>query len=532
MKQFFTLLKAAVPVCLLLACYSGRAQVSFNLPANAAPVNISNAEYFFDTDPGAGKGTSLGLTPGNPVTLSNAVIPITSLSNGVHRFYVRTRDANGHWSLTNNQVLFIVNPVSFPSNPVAVNVTKAEYFFDTDPGAGRGSAIPITAGLNTTVSNYAINITSLTNGVHRLYIRTADANGHWSLTNNQVLFIVNAVAFPSNPALVNVIKAEYFFDTDPGLGLATAIPVTAGLTTTINAAIPLTGLSTSIHRLYIRTEDANGHWSLTNENNLAILSTSLIIPSNPVPGNITMLEYFFDADPGFGKGTSVAITGTTNLVNYTFPIDVSSLSQGNHNLFIRVFDGWSQTSAIPLSVGTGLPVTLLSFTAMLQSNNTSLLKWVTSNETSNRYFAVQRSGDGAAFDSLGSVPGAGTTGIQQNYSFTDGAPLSGMNYYRLKQVDFNGHETWSPVVSVRVQSPLAFSISPNPAHDLLTVYPGTTLSGKGVFRIIDIRGRLLMTVNATTDNAQQLNIASLAPGTYILQFLTTTNSNTVPFVKF
>ena len=413
-----------------------------------------------------------------------------------------------------------------------MNVTKAEYFFDTDPGPGLATAIPVTAGLNTTVSNYAINITSLVNGIHRLYIRTADVNGHWSLTNNQALFIVNAVAFPSNPSLVNVVKAEYFFDTDPGLGLATAIPVTAGLTTTINTAIPLTGLSTSIHRLYIRTEDANGHWSLTNENNLAILSTSLVIPSNPALGNITMLEYFFDTDPGYGKGTPVVITGTTNLVNYTFPVDVSSLSTGSHNLFVRVFDGWSQTSAIPLNVGTNLPVTLLSFTALLQSNNTSLLNWVTTNETSNRFFAVQRSGDGAAFDSIGSVPGAGTTGVQESYSYTDASPLSGMNYYRLKQVDFDGNATYSPVVSVRVQASLAFSIAPNPAHDLLTVYPGATLSGKGVYRIVDIQGRLVMTLNATTDNAQQLNIASLTPGTYILQYLTTTNSTTIQFIKF
>src|SRR5580692_396418 len=113
MKQFFTLLKVAVPVCLLLASYNGQTQVSFNLPPNEATVNITSAEYFFDTDPGPGLATALSLTPGNPVTLSSVVIPITSLSNGVHRFYTRTRDANGHWSLTNNQVLFIVNPVSF-----------------------------------------------------------------------------------------------------------------------------------------------------------------------------------------------------------------------------------------------------------------------------------------------------------------------------------------------------------------------------------------------------------------------------------
>jgi hypothetical protein len=526
-----------LPICLLLICLllTGqllRAQVSFNLPSNPAPVNISGVEYFFDTDPGAGLATALTLTPGNPVTISNASIPISSLSNGIHHFFVRTRDANGHWSLTNNQTLFIVTPVTIPSNSALPDVSKAEYFFDTDPGPGQATAIPLTAGLNVTISNYAINISSLTAGIHHLFIRTADANGHWSLTNNQALFVVNAVTLPSNPALVNVTSAEYFFDTDPGIGKGAALSVTAGLTTNITGAIPLTGLATGIHRLYLRTADADGRWSLTNESNLAILNTSLIIPSNPAPGNITLLEYFFDTDPGFGNGTEVAITGTTNLVNYTFTVDVSSLAQGDHNFYVRAFDGWSQTTVVPMHFGVPLPVTLLSFTASLESNHTVDLNWTTSNEVNNQYYAIQRSGNAVDFDSIGSVPGAGTTGVQQSYAYIDDSPLPGMNYYRLKQVDHDGHATWSPIVSVRDQGSLQVSLFPNPAHDLLTVSLGTAAAGKGVFRIVDMRGRTVQSANATADDVQQLNIAALEPGTYILQYLTTTNSTTIPFIKF
>ncbi len=531
MKLFYSLY-TIFPACLLLASLSGRAQVSFPLPPNAGLANISKAEYFFDTDPGPGNGTALAVSPGTAITISNAVIPITSLSNGVHRFYTRTGDANGHWSLTNAQQLFIVNPVAFPSNAALANVTKAEYFFDTDPGFGLGTAIPVSPGTNITVSNYAINITALSNGVHRLYIRTEDAADHWSLTNTQALFVVSPIAFPSNPTLANVVKAEYFFDTDPGLGQGSALPVTPGLQPTINPAIPITSLATGIHRLYTRTADAAGHWSLTNENNLAILVTTLTIPSNPAPGNISLLEYFFDTDPGFGNGHAVVVTGTTNLVNYTFPVDVSSLAEGIHTLFIRVFDGWSQTSAMPLSVGVPLPITLLSFTGRLQADNTVLLDWATTNETNNRYFSVERSPDGTGFDSIGTVPGAGTTNLQQNYSFTDAAPLSGMNYYRLKQVDVDGHSTYSPIVGVKVQASLAFSVVPNPVHDMLTINMGAVLQEKGVFRVIGMDGRIVLTANATTDNVQQLVVSGLVPGVYILQYLTTGNSSTIRFVKF
>jgi hypothetical protein len=532
MQRSASRLTSGIVVCLLMAGLQGYAQVSFNLPANPGTVNITGAEYFFDTDPGLGKGTSLSVTAGNPITISNASIPVNSLANGIHHLFLRTVDANGHWSLTNAQTLFVVTQVTIASNPALVNITKAEYFFDTDPGAGLATAIPVTAGLNISISNYAIDITSLTGGIHHLFIRTADANGHWSITNVQGLFVVTPVTIASNPALVNITQAEYFFDTDPGIGKGTVLSVTPGLTTTINSAIPINSLSTGIHRLYLRTADANGHWSLTNESNLAILSTSLIIPSNPTPGNITLLEYFFDTDPGFGNGTPVVITGTTNLVNYTFPVDVSGLSDSNHYLYIRVLDDWSQSLAVGFHYGTPLPITLLSFNASLQSNRTVELNWITTNEVNNQYFAIQRSGNAVDFDSIGAVPGAGTTDVQQHYSYTDASPLAGTNYYRLKQVDQNGNASWSPIVSVRNQGSLQVSLSPNPAHDRLTISLGTTANGKGVFRIIDMQGRILQSANATADDVQELNIAALAPGTYILQYLTETNSTTIPFIKF
>jgi hypothetical protein len=532
MQRSASRLTSGILVCLLLTGLHGRAQVSFNLPANPGTVNITGAEYFFDTDPGLGKGTSLSVTAGNPITISNASIPVNSLANGSHHLFLRTEDANGHWSLTNAQTLFVVTPVTIASNPALVNITKAEYFFDTDPGLGKATAIPVTAGLNITVSNYAINVSSLTSGIHHLYLRAADAKGHWSITNVQSLYVVNSVIIPSNPGLVNITQAECFFDTDPGIGKGTALSVTPGLTTNINSVIPINSLSTGIHRLYLRTADANGHWSLTNESNLAILSTSLIIPSNPTPGNITLLEYFFDTDPGFGNGTPVVITGTTNLVNYTFPVDVSGLSDSNHYLFVRVLDDWSQSLAVGIHYGTPLPITLLSFTASLQSNRTVDLSWVTTNEVNNRYFAIQRSGNGADFDSIGTVAGAGTTDIEQHYSYTDAAPLQGVDYYRLKQVDLDGNTSWSPIVSVRIQASTVITLTPNPAHDLLTVSLGISASSKGAFRIVDMKGRIVQSVNATADNIQQLNIANLEAGAYILQYLTPFNSTTIPFIKF
>jgi len=532
MKILFTQ-KGILLLSLLVVSACSRAQAPFPLPPNGAVTNIVKAEYYFDTDPGFGKGTALPVTPGTNITISNSVIGITGLSGGVHHVYIRTEDANGHWSLTNSQVLFIVSLVAFPANPAPVNIVGAEYFFDADPGFGKGTVLPVTAGTNITISNAVINITGLSTGIHHVFIRTHDANGHWGLTNDQALFIVSVVALPANAALVNITGAEYFFDTDPGLGKGTALSVTPAINIAIgNAAINITALSTGIHRLYIRTRDANGHWSLTNEKNLAILVTSLIIPPNPTPGNITMLEYFFDTDPGFGKGHIVTVTGSANLVNFIFPVDVSSLSTGTHHLFVRTFDTWSATSVMSLSVSTALPITLVSFSAKIQPDNSVLLNWETTNETNNKYFGVERSEDGSDFTQIGEVKGSGTTGLVQDYSFNDPNPPLGMNYYRLRQVDIDGHFTFSPVVAVQIQSSIAFRILPNPVHDLLTVNIGGVPEDGGLFRIMDMSGKLLMEVNAMPNNTQQIDVSKFPSGPYILQYLTIKHTYTTRFLKF
>jgi hypothetical protein len=503
-----------------------------NLPANLAPLNIVSAEYFFDKDNGAGTGTAIPLTAGTNVTVSNFAINLSGLSTGVHWLFVRVEDAGGRWSFANHQPLFVVKALAFPSNPGITNINAAEYFFDTDPGAGLGTSIPVTAGTNITIPNFSIPLAGLANGLHRLYVRARNASGVWSFNNVQTLFIVKTVSFPGNPGLVNVAAAEYFFDTDPGIGSATPIPVPSPATNVaVSQVIPLTGLAFGVHRLYLRTKDAGGRWSLITWQTLTILSPTLIIPSNPVPGNLTALEYFFDSDPGFGKGTQATIPAGTNLSNFTFPVDVSLLPNGPHVLFVRVLDAWSVTSAVSMVIGTPLPVTLLSFTGRLQPDNSVQLSWETVNEINNDYFEVERSANGTDFGAIGKVPGTGTSTVGHSYSFSDSHPREGTNFYRLRQVDLDGKASYSPVITVIVTNDKLFAIGPNPAREVLTVEMGGTLAADGMFRILDLQGKVLKVIHANQNNTQQVFVSGLAAGTYVLQYLSTTQLHTVTFVK-
>jgi len=114
--------------------------------------------------------------------------------------------------------------------------------------------------------------------------------------------------------------------------------------------------------------------------------------------------------------------------------------------------------------GSSLPVTLLSFTAKPDGNRVQLA-WTTTSEQNADRFIVERSPDLTEFTRVGELPAKGTTDQRQDYGMTDPNPTPGINYYRLKQRDFNGTTTpFKPVsVIVRTDEP-AISAYPNPAN--------------------------------------------------------------------
>lgn len=94
-----------------------------------------------------------------------------------------------------------------------------------------------------------------------------------------------------------------------------------------------------------------------------------------------------------------------------------------------------------------LPVELLYFAAR-PGNQEVLLNWATASELNNAYFTVERTLDGAAYQTVAQVQGAGTSHTQLYYQCADEAPVVGVSYYRLKQTDYNGKYKYSKPVKV------------------------------------------------------------------------------------
>jgi hypothetical protein len=119
---------------------------------------------------------------------------------------------------------------------------------------------------------------------------------------------------------------------------------------------------------------------------------------------------------------------------------------------------------------SALPIVYQDFSASRQ-NSSVYLQWSTSSELNNDHFEVLHSGDGSNFVKIGTVPGHLNSSVFQNYFFDDPSPFNGMNYYRLKQVDLDGHASYSIILSIDMDlvNNIYFQVYPNPAHDRVTI---------------------------------------------------------------
>ena len=102
-----------------------------------------------------------------------------------------------------------------------------------------------------------------------------------------------------------------------------------------------------------------------------------------------------------------------------------------------------------------LPVHWISFTAE-RAGHTSLLQWETAAEENNDYFSIERLNENGYFVSIGTVDGHGTTPLANQYYFTDEYPAPGINYYRIRQIDFNGQSIFSVVRTVNFEEETSF----------------------------------------------------------------------------
>ncbi|MGI4866113.1 MAG: T9SS type A sorting domain-containing protein [Janthinobacterium lividum] len=156
-----------------------------------------------------------------------------------------------------------------------------------------------------------------------------------------------------------------------------------------------------------------------------------------------------------------------------------------------------------------LPVQLVSFAAAAAADSVTVA-WETASERNCQYFEVQRSTNGSTWQLRTKVAGHGTSSAAHRYRYTE-AQLLMRVYYRLRQVDVDGSEHFSPVVSLAAR-PVAVAVAayPNPAHDQVQL----TAPAGVVVRFYDEGGRQRR--QQVLDATSTLDLHGLPPGSYHL----------------
>ncbi|MCB9273799.1 MAG: lamin tail domain-containing protein [Lewinellaceae bacterium] len=204
---------------------------------------------------------------------------------------------------------------------------------------------------------------------------------------------------------------------------------------------------------------------------------------------------------------------------------------GPYNQFRANISGLS-----PFAVRTpsALPIELLGFQGR-QSGDAILLNWQTATELFNDYMAVEHSPDARTFTEIGRVSGAGTSLEKQSYQFLHHTPLPDINYYRLRQVDFDGRFEYFRTIAVPykgTQTRAELLLFPNPASESLEVqYAGEWAPGSQM-QVFGADGRLWLTQGCQPEAImQQMDISRLPDGLYLLQLNNGTDIKSRRFMK-
>jgi hypothetical protein len=221
-----------------------------------------------------------------------------------------------------------------------------------------------------------------------------------------------------------------------------------------------------------------------------------------------------DFTEGAGGDAWVApITVTAADLNQFYVMVLDNFSQSSTPF---VFD-WSLSGVI-LDCTIQLPVTYTDWKgdALIHTNR---LYWSTATESMNEMFVVERSADNIHFEGIGVIQGNGTTLQAHNYQFDDQKPLMGVQYYRLRQIDWNGDEHLSEVLAI--DRPAHFMLAPNPANNYVRILFTQQAIGAVVVELKDMVGRTIireLKVDPNNTN-MELDLSEIRPGAYAVVLL-------------
>lgn len=508
-----------------------------NLYQNAptAATNINKYSFYIDSVRSVNEQPqSFAATNNN--TVAPSPISLAGVVSGVHQLYAKVTATDGKPSIIAIGNFYMVGDNLYQNAPpAAANINKYSFYIDSVSTVNEQPVSFAATNINI-VAPPPISLTGVTSGVHQLYAKVTDINGKPSI-NNIGNFYMGGDNLYQNvpPAAVNINRYEFYIDSVTNVNIQ-PLSFTAGLNNvTPSTNLDLAGVIPGVHYLYARVIDVNNKPSIVNLGSFLMDLIYRYPNAAAAAPPIANMEYFLDTDPGYGLATPITVSGTsaneqlTNVV-INFP---GGFPVGVHYIHIRSKQNpWSIDNVVPFTTtGVVLPLTWQFVKAQLVAN-TTLVSWATSQEINTSKFEIEHSADGTSFVKIGEVAAAGNSTTVSNYNFTHLKPITGFNYYRIKQIDIDGSFKYSVVVKVLNKNDIKQTIiAPNPVVDVLNIVEPTTTFISSV-EVYDNKGALVIrkAVNAD-EQVYSLPVSGLSKGNYILKVNYKTETKTFSFIK-
>lgn len=168
-----------------------------------------------------------------------------------------------------------------------------------------------------------------------------------------------------------------------------------------------------------------------------------------------------------------------------------------------------------------------------QSKNEIVIEWITETESSNDYFEIEHGNDGRTFKYVEKIDGAGTSLDANVYKYVHRFPTNGLNYYRLKMVEFDGTITYSKVITLEIESEVIINIFPTTVDTELNVKLFEAVDENTTISIFSSTGKNIANYQiGVGDNSLQIPTANLIAGIYYIKIkLQGEGVVTKPFIK-
>ena len=305
--------------------------ISINMAnCKAAPVvevaiPIVGVEYFYNKE--ENKRSYIAL-PRAETSATIQQFSTEGLAPGFHNLFVRFKDSLNRWSLYEGRVIYI-QPVVKTTSPS--KIVAYEYFFNSEPGVGKGSVVTIAKYTENYASTVKVPTTGLASGFHNLFIRFKDSLNNWGMYEPRVVYVQPEIKL-TKPA--RIVQAEYFVDTDPGEGLGQKLAsFSATDALQIVRDLKTTNLTVGFHNLFVRVKDSINNWSQVVAKTFYV--DDAVTLNSPLK-NIIAAEYFINSDPGFGKATPIQGIVASNSITRSISVTPTNLSSRDNHLYVRV----------------------------------------------------------------------------------------------------------------------------------------------------------------------------------------------------